>query len=84
MYHVHYTVGMKYCNYHDVTSVYSLNSWKLPGRFSYGLGTRLMLTSKKTSYSLGHKLAPACGGLGKDKYRGLHIAVDSRGTTKFD
>jgi len=32
---------MKYCNYHDVTSVYSLNSRKLPGRFSYGLGTRL-------------------------------------------
>ena len=26
---------MKYCNYHDVTSVYSLNSRKLPGRFSY-------------------------------------------------
>ena len=24
-----------YCNYHDVTSVYSLNSRKLPGRFSY-------------------------------------------------
>jgi len=32
---------MKYCNYRDVTSVYSLNSRKLPGRFSYGLGTRL-------------------------------------------
>ena len=32
---------MKYCNYCDVTSVYSLNSRKLPGRFSYGLGTRL-------------------------------------------
>jgi len=26
---------MKYCNYRDVTSVYSLNSRKLPGRFSY-------------------------------------------------
>ena len=25
----------------DGTSVYSLNSWKLPGRFSYGLETRL-------------------------------------------
>ena len=25
---------MKYCNYRDITSVYSLNSWKLPGRFS--------------------------------------------------
>ena len=32
---------MKYCNYRDVTSVYSLNSQKLPGRFSYDLGTRL-------------------------------------------
>jgi len=32
---------MKYCDYRDVTSVYSLNSRKLPGRFSYGLGTRL-------------------------------------------
>jgi len=32
---------MKYCNCRDVTSVYSLNSRKLPGRFSYGLGTRL-------------------------------------------
>ena len=34
---------MKYCNYmyRDVTSVYSLNSRKLPGRFSHGLGTRL-------------------------------------------
>ena len=26
---------MKYCNYRDVTSVYSLNSQKLPGHFSY-------------------------------------------------
>ena len=33
---------MKYCNYRDVTSVYSLNSRKLPGHFSYGLGTRLL------------------------------------------
>ena len=33
---------MNYCNYRDVTSVYSLNSWKLPGRFFYGLGTRLV------------------------------------------
>jgi len=32
---------MKYCNYRDITSVYSLNSRKLPGRFSYGLGMRL-------------------------------------------
>ena len=35
---------MKYCNYRDDTSVYSLNSWKFPGRFSYGLGTRLGVT----------------------------------------
>ena len=33
---------MKYCNYRDITSVYSLNSRKLPGHFSYGLGTRLV------------------------------------------
>ena len=32
---------MKYCDYRDVTSVYSLNSRKLPGHFSYGLGTKL-------------------------------------------
>jgi len=29
---------MRYCN--DVTSICSLNSQKLPGHFSYGLGTR--------------------------------------------
>jgi len=29
---------MKYCSCRDVTSVYSLNSRKLPGCFSYGLG----------------------------------------------
>jgi len=34
---------MKYCNYCDVTSVYSLNSRKLPGHFSYGLGMRLVV-----------------------------------------
>ena len=34
--------GLKrYCNYLDITSVYSLNSQKLPGRFSHGLGTRV-------------------------------------------
>ena len=33
---------MKYCNYRDVTSVYSLNWQKLPGRFFCGLGTRLL------------------------------------------
>ena len=32
---------MRYCNYRDVTSVYSLNSQKLPGCFYYGLGMRL-------------------------------------------
>ena len=32
---------MKYCSYSDVTSVYSLNSRKLPGRFSYGLDEQL-------------------------------------------
>jgi len=33
---------MKYYNYRDVTSLYSLNSRKLPGRFSCGPGTRLI------------------------------------------
>ena len=32
---------LKSCNYRDVTSVYSLNSRKVPGRFSYGLRMRL-------------------------------------------
>jgi len=33
---------MKHCNCRDVTFVYSLNSRKLPGDFSYGLETRLV------------------------------------------
>jgi len=37
---------MKYYNYRDVTSVYSLNSRKLPGRFFYSLGTRLEITER--------------------------------------
>ena len=41
-----------YCNCHDVTSVYSLNSWKLPGRFSYGLGTRLACMVSYCSHPL--------------------------------
>ena len=35
---------MRYCNYLNVRSVYSLNLWKLPDRFSYDLGTRLRHT----------------------------------------
>jgi len=34
-------LGMKEWIYRDVTSIYSLKSWKWPGRFSYGLGMRL-------------------------------------------
>ena len=34
---------MRYCNCRD-TSIYSLNSRKLPGHFSYGLGMRLVCT----------------------------------------
>jgi len=34
---------MKYCNCSDVTSIYSLNLQKLPGRLSYGLGMRLTI-----------------------------------------
>ena len=37
------TGPMKYCNYCDVTSIYSLNSRKLSGRFSYDLGMRLSM-----------------------------------------
>jgi len=33
---------MNNCNYRDVASVYSLNSRKFPGHFSYSLGTRLV------------------------------------------
>jgi len=32
---------VRYWNCCDGTSVYSLNSWKLPGRFYYSLGMRL-------------------------------------------
>ena len=35
------TDPMRYCNYCDVISVYSLNSQKLPGCFSYSLGMGL-------------------------------------------
>jgi len=34
---------MNYYNYRDVTSAYSLDSRKFPGRFSYGLGMRLAM-----------------------------------------
>ena len=51
---------MKYCNCHDVTSVYSLNSWKLPGCFSYSLGTRLTLHSLLSTGSFTVKLPPHC------------------------
>ena len=37
------TGPMKYCNYCDVTSIYSLNSRKLSGRLSYNLGMRLSM-----------------------------------------
>ena len=37
------TGPMRYCNYCDVTSIYSLNSQKLTGRFSYDLGMRLSM-----------------------------------------
>jgi len=43
---------MRCCNYCDVTSVHSLNLRNLPGRFSYGPGTRLSLPSS-------HKAGPA-------------------------
>jgi len=53
---------MKYCNYRDVTSTYSLNSQKLPGRFSYSLGTRLHThmhthTHKNILHSWGKRVA---------------------------
>jgi len=37
------TGPMKYCNYWNIISVYSMNSQKLPGCFSYSLGMRLHL-----------------------------------------
>jgi len=54
--------GMKYCNYSDITSVYSLNSRKLPGRFSYGLGTRLAYRRSASGWL--HAAVNAIGSLG--------------------
>ena len=38
-----FTGWMRYCNCRDISIVYSLNSRKSPGCFSYGLGMRLSL-----------------------------------------
>ena len=45
-YHVVPTDWTRYCNWYDITSVHSLNLRKLPGHFSYSMGTRLQLQTQ--------------------------------------
>ena len=53
------TGPMRYCNYCDVTSIYSLNSRKSSGHFSYDLGMRLSMAQTE-KYQLNHPYEGSC------------------------